>query len=117
MKTATETPTVTITRPDHCAQSDASTFFDIAVMYVNKDVEALSDNGKISTLLHYVSMLTGIADEDVWCAAVEVARAEREENQSRWNISKGQTNGNRAVTITPCPTYERIRKTLRGRFG
>jgi len=112
MTTATETKSVTITRPSYAARSEASVFFDIAVAYIVKDVAALSDNGKISMLIQYASMLSGIAHHDLWLAAVEVARAEREENQSRWNIQNGQTD--RSIAKFPCPVYETIRKELRG---
>ena len=107
--------TATITR--NYPQHDASNLFDITIDLMVKDIEALSDNGKISTLVTFGSLLTGVNYEDVWQAASECARCRRDEINRRWDIGRGFTNGDRTIPSTPCPTYDRIRKTLRGICG
>lgn len=96
------------------AQQDAGLLFTIAVETMTKDIEAVSDNGRITTLLHLAARLSGERYTALYEAAVELATNERTLNQRLWENRRGVAEHKREAFVFPTPKYDAVVRSLRG---
>lgn len=113
MATKTDT-TRTMTLPNWMALQHASILFDVAVETIERDVEALSDTGRVATMLQLAANLTGIDYDALFEAAFEVAAARRTERDRRWTNQRGLTMYDRSELSIPTPKADAVRRVLRG---
>jgi hypothetical protein len=102
------------TLPNWAAQQDAGILFTIAVETMSKDTEAISDTGRINTLLRLASSLSGERYEALHAAAVELASNERTVRQRLWDNSRGLAHHKRDAFHLPTPKHDAVEASLRG---
>lgn len=96
------------------AKQDAGILFDIVVETMTKDIETISDSGRISTLLGLASRLSGERYEALHAAAVELANGERTLRNLRWENQRGLAKHPREAFNIPTPKHDAVERSLRG---
>ena len=107
--------TRTITMSNYKATQHAGILLAIAVETIERDVEAMSDSGRVSTALQLAAQLSGLNYETLADAAFEVACANRTVRDRRWMIQRGLTAADQPWNMTvPTPKYDAVQRSLRG---
>ena len=101
------------TFPNWAAQEDAGILFNIAVETMSKDIEAVTDTGRVTTLLRLASRLSGERYEALHEAAVELAANDRTVRQRLWENSRGIAQHKRDDFFLPTPKHDAVERSLR----
>jgi hypothetical protein len=116
--TTTETATTVAERfantENWAARQDAGILFTIVVETMTKDTEAITDTGRINTLLRLASRLSGERYEALHAAAVELAASERVIRQRLWENQRGLAKHPRDAFNIPTPKHDAVERSLRG---
>lgn len=106
--------TRTITPDATFCKRDANNLFETAVDLIANDNGALTDHGKVCTLVRLCVALSGIDYVPVYEAAVEVANARREFENRRWSNRIGVTAYKGEDFDIPTPKFDAISRALKG---
>ena len=116
--TTTETNTTVgerfTTFPNWAAKQDAGILFTIVVETMTRDNEAITDTGRINTLLQLASRLSGERYEALHAAAVELASNERTVRQRLWENQRGSAKPPRDAFPYPPSQHDAVERSLRG---
>lgn len=115
--TTTNTTTVAerfTTTENWAAKQDAGILFTIVVETMTKDTEAITDTGRINTLLRLASRLSGERYDALYDAAVELANRERVIRQRLWENQRGLAKHPRDAFNIPTPKHDAVEHSLRG---
>lgn len=117
--TTTDTNTTTVAErfasmENWAARQDAGILFNIVVETMTKDIETISDSGRVSTLLGLASRLSGERYEALHAAAVELANRERTLRNLRWENTRGIAKHHRDAFNIPTPKHDAVERSLRG---
>ena len=113
----TETTTVAerfATTMNWAARQDAGILFTIVVETMTQNTEAITDTGRINTLLRLASKLCGERYEDLHAAAIELANRERVIRQRLWENQHGLAKHPRDAFHLPTPKHDAVERSMRG---
>lgn len=96
------------------ARQDAGILFEIVVETMTKDIESITDSGRINTLLRIASRLSGETYDSLFAAAVELANRERVLRQRLWENRRGVAQHPRDAFNIPTPKHDAVERSLRG---
>jgi len=117
--TTTDTNTTTVAErfantENWAGRQDAGILFDIVVETMTRDIEAITDTGRICTLLRLASRLSGADYDALHAAAVELATRERTLRHLLWENRRGFAKHPRDAFNIPTPKHDAVERSLRG---
>lgn len=117
--TTTDTKTTTVAErfasmENWAARQDAGILFTIVVETMTQDIEAITDTGRVCSLLRIASRLSGETYDSLFAAAVELANRERVLRQRLWENRRGVAQHPRDAFNIPTPKHDAVERSLRG---